>query len=161
MAKWGPENLAKARAPRKQKLTPKERKLAINLVQGMPKTQAMQKAGFSGRVNVKEGDPDSVFQRPHFVKFMRELQDRQIKRLDYSVDNLCARLEFVYLEAIQRHQYGPAVQAALGIAKMMGHLADRTEIEMHIISKPLREPTEVVTLSPEEWQRQFSPRRIN
>ena len=124
MAEWGPtkENLAKARAPRKRKLTPKERKLAINLVRGLPKTQALKKAGYSDR---PAGDPDSIFQRPHFVRFMKELQDRQIKRLDYSVDNLCARLEFVYIEAISHRQYGPAVQAALvGQAKPRDALAD-------------------------------------
>jgi hypothetical protein len=48
----------------------------------------------------------------------------------------------------------------MGIGKMMGHLADKTEIELHILSKPAREPTNEISLSPEEWQRQFTPKRI-
>jgi hypothetical protein len=61
---------------------------------------------------------------------------------------------------MDKSQYGPAVQAIMGIGKMMGHTADRTEIELHILSKPSREPTDVVTLSPEEWQRQFTPKKL-
>jgi hypothetical protein len=61
---------------------------------------------------------------------------------------------------MEKSQYGPAVQAVMGIGKMMGHLADKTEIELHILSKPAREPTDVITLSPEDWQRQFTPKRI-
>ena len=84
-----------------------------------------------------------------------------MERLDYSIDNLCARLERVYFEAMEKSQYNAAVQSVMGIAKLMGHLADKTEIELHILSKPAREPTNELVLTPEEWQRQFTPKRIN
>jgi len=83
-----------------------------------------------------------------------------VERLDYTIDNLCARLEHIAYAALDDRQYAAAVSAVMGIAKMQGHLADRSEIEMHIISKPAREPTREVSLSPEEWQRQFAPKLV-
>ena len=153
---WGPGN--QKRGPKPVALTDRERKLAHGIVAGLTKKAALQKAGYAGNALA---DADSVFNRPRFVRYLKYMRDRQVERLDYSVENLCARLERVHLEAMEHRQYGAAVQAILGIGKMMGHMADRTEIEMHIISKPMREPTHEVTLSPEDWQRQFSPKRIN
>jgi hypothetical protein len=88
---------------------------------------------------------------------LHELHRRQVERLDYSIDNLCARLEHIAYAAIDDRQYGAAVSVITGVAKMMGHLADRSEIEMHIISKPAREPTTTTVLSPAEWQRLLHP----
>jgi len=137
-------------------LTDRERALAQNLVGGMTRKAAFQKAGYAA---VSAGD-DNITEKPRFIRYLDELRRKQVERLDYSIDNLCARLERVYLEAMEKSQYGPAVQAVMGIGKMMGHLADKTEIELHILSKPAREPTNDITLSPEEWQRQFTPKRI-
>jgi hypothetical protein len=61
---------------------------------------------------------------------------------------------------MERFQFGAAANAVMGIGKLMGHLNEKSEIELHILSKPAREPTDIVTLSPEEWQRQFTPKRI-
>jgi len=137
-------------------LSDREMKLAQNLVGGMTRKAAFQKAGYAA---VSVGD-DSIESKPRFVRYIDALRRKQVERLDYSIDNLCARLERVYLEAMEKSQYGPAVQAVMGIGKMMGHLADKTEIELHILSKPAREPTNEISLSPEEWQRQFTPKRI-
>lgn len=137
-------------------LSDREMKLAQNLVGGMTRKAAFQKAGYAGSA-VGE---DTIETRPRFVRYIDALRRKQVERLDYSIDNLCARLERVYLEAMEKSQYGPAVQAVMGIGKMMGHLADKTEIELHILSKPAREPTNEISLSPEEWQRQFTPKRI-
>ena len=160
---WGPHNspgtrtLREKKREKKEVLTDRERILAQGLVGGLTKKAALQKAGYASSALA---DPDSVFVRPRFVRYLDHLRERQVERLDYSIDNLCARLERVYLEAMEVRQYGPAVQAIMGIGKMMGHLADKTEIELHILSKPSREPTNVVTLSPEEWQRQFMPKKL-
>jgi hypothetical protein len=159
---WGPHNSPgvrelRERKRRKDDLTDRERILAQGLVGGLTKKAALQKAGYASTAIT---DPDSVFTRPRFVRYLDHLRARQVERFDYSIDNLCARLERVYLEAMDKSQYGPAVQAIMGIGKMMGHTADRTEIELHILSKPSREPTDVVTLSPEEWQRQFTPKKL-
>jgi hypothetical protein len=159
---WGPHNGSMARskrlAPKKEQLSERERKLAHGLLGGLSRKAAFQKAGYSASA---ASDPDSVLNRPHFVRYMKAAHQRQVDRLDYTVENLAARLEHVYYEALALGQPGAAVQAIMGIAKMMGHLADRTEIEMHIISKPAREPTHELALSPEEWQRQFAPKLIN
>lgn len=159
---FGPHNAHSTRELRARKrekhdvLSDRERLLAQNIVGGMTRKAAFQKAGYAGSA----AGEDTIDTKPRFVRYIDELRKKQVERLDYSIDNLCARLERVYLEAMEKSQYGPAVQAVMGIGKMMGHLADKTEIELHILSKPAREPTEVVTLSPEEWQRQFTPKRI-
>lgn len=155
---WGPHNKPQGKRPPKDTLNDRERKLAQGLVSGLTMKAALQKAGYASSVLASA---DSVITRPRFVRYVDDLRKRQVERLDYSIDNLCARLERVYFEAMEKSQYGPAVQAVMGIGKMMGHLADKTEIELHILSKPSREPTETLTLSPEEWQRQFAPKRIN
>lgn len=158
---WGPHNGAVARGrqrTKKEVLGDRERTLAHALLGGMSRTAAFRKAGYA---NSTVADADSILNRPHFVRYMAAARLRQVERLDYSVDNLCARLEHVYFEALALGQTGSAVQAVLGIGKLMGHMTDRTEVEMHIISKPARETTELVTLSPEEWQRQFAPKRVN
>lgn len=156
---FGAHNLAAARAARtgqrKEVLTDRERILAQGIAGGLSRAAAFRKAGYA------DGRPkDEVLGRPRLVRYLDELRKRQVERLDYSVENLCARLEHIAFSAIDDQQYAAAVSAVMGIAKMMGHLADRTEIEMHIISKPAREPTREITLSPEEWQRQFAPKVI-
>ena len=160
---WGPHNSPGTRELREKKrakadvLSDRERNLALGMVGGLSLKAALQKAGYaSSQLSVA----DSILTKPRFVRYIDELRKKQVERLDYSIDNLCARLERVYLEAMEKSQYGPAVQAVMGIGKMMGHLADKTEIELHILSKPAREPTSEISLSPEEWQRQFTPKRI-
>jgi len=155
---FGPHNKPSRQAAvakqRAAPLTDKERLLAQGLVQGLSMKAAYQKAGYSAvAVNA-----DRITERPRFVKHLDELRKRQIERLDYSIDNLCARLEHIAEAALAKNQFGPAVQAVMGIGKMMGHLADKTEIELHVLSKPSREPTDIVTLSPEEWQEMFAPK---
>jgi hypothetical protein len=160
---WGAHNapdmrtLREKKREKKQELTDRERVLAQGLVGGLTKKAALQKAGYASSTLAVA---DSIFDRPRFVRYIDHLRQRQVERLDYSIDNLCARLERVYFEAMEKSQYNAAVQAVMGIGKMMGHLADKTEIELHILSKPMREPTKDLVLSPEEWQRQFAPKRI-
>ena len=156
---FGPHNLKAAHAapkrPRSDALTDKERVLAQGLVGGLTKAAAFRKAGYATGVR-----QDEVLGRARLVRYLDELRKRQVERLDYSIENLCARLEHIAFAAMDDGQYAAAVSAVMGIGKMMGHLADKTEIEMHIISKPAREPTKEITLSPEEWQRQFAPKVI-
>lgn len=148
--------VAQSRAKRANFLTDRERILADGVLSGLSQTAAMRKAGYATGASASE-----ALNRPRVLKYLNKVRDRQVERLDYTIENLCARLEHIAFCALEDKQYAPAVSAVMGIAKMMGHLADRTEIEMHIISKPAREPTKEVSLSPEEWQRQFAPKVIN
>jgi len=136
-------------------LTDKERLLAQGIVGGLSNIAAARKAGYGNGSRTVE-----ILAKPRILRYINQLRQGQVQRLDYSIDNLCARLEHIAFAALDDRQYAAAVSAVMGIAKMMGHLADRTEIEMHIISKPMREPTREVSLSPEEWQRQFAPKQI-
>jgi Phage terminase, small subunit len=158
---WDANSAAKARAKIRNlnkirdRLTDRERNVCQYLVGGMTQRAAFAKAGYA------QGTAESrVLERPAVIRYIEELRERAITRFDYSIENLCARLEHIAYCALAAGEFAPAVSATMGIAKMMGHLADRTEIEMHIISKPAREPTKEVTLSPEEWQRQFTPKQI-
>lgn len=146
----------KAKASPLHQLSERERTLAHGVLGGLSHKAAMRKAGYADSASASE-----VLGRPRMLAYMRVMHDRSVERLDYTIENLCARLEHIAFCAMADGQYAPAVSAVMGIAKMMGHLADRTEIEMHIISKPAREPTKEVSLTPEEWQRQFAPKAIN
>ena len=139
----------------RDRLTERERNVCLYLVGGMTQKAAFAKAGYAA--STQEG---MVLTRPPVIRFIEELHERAVKRFDYTVENLCARLEHIAFAALEDRQYAAAVSATMGIAKMMGHLADRSEIELHVISKPAREPTKEVSLSPEEWQRQFAPKQI-
>jgi len=162
MPAWTAESAARARAAKlknrnkvRDRLTDRERNVCLYLVGGMTQRAAFAKAGYA------EGTAEfRVLERPAVIQFIEELRERAITRFDYTIENLCARLEHIAFLAMAEREYAPAVSATMGIAKMMGHLADRTEIEMHIISKPAREPTKEISLSPEEWQRQFAPKQI-
>jgi phage terminase small subunit len=150
------ETAARARAARgRGKLTDRERNVCLYLVGGMSQRAAFAKAGYADGIQESR-----VLTRPHVIRFIEELRDRAVKRFDYTIENLCARLEHIAFAAMQDRQYAAAVSATMGIAKMHGHLADRTEIELHVLSKPMREPTKEISLSPEEWQRQFAPKLI-
>lgn len=159
---WGPENVAKARAAKAKNrnkvrdvLTDRERIVAQGIVGGLTQRAAFAKAGYAAGTEEMR-----VLTRPAVIRYIEELRDRSVQRFDYTIENLCARLEHISYAALSEREYTAAISAIMGIAKMMGHLADRSEIELHIISKPAREPTKSVTLSPEEWQRQFAPKQI-
>jgi len=152
------EDQAKARFAarhKKQVMTERERIFTEGVVGGLSSKAALRKAGYGDGMHATE-----ILERPQVIRYINELHKRAVSRLDYTIDNLCARLEHIAYAAMEEKQYAPAVSAIMGIAKMQGHLADRTEIEMHIISKPAREPTNEISLSPEEWQRQFAPKQI-
>jgi hypothetical protein len=140
---------------RRDVLTDRERIVAQGIVGGMTMRAAFAKAGYAAGTS-----ENVVLSRPAVIRYIEELRDRSVKRFDYTIENLCARLEHISFQALDAGEFAPAVSAIMGIAKMMGHLADRTEIELHILSKPAREPTKAISLSPEEWQRQFAPKQI-
>ena len=111
---WGAHNAPDMRTLREKKrakatgdqLTDRERILAQSLVGGMTRKAAFQKAGYAA---VAVGE-DNVTTRPRFVRYVDQLRKKQVERLDYSIDNLCARLERVYMEAMDKNQFGAAVQ---------------------------------------------------
>lgn len=137
--------------------TDRERALARGLVEGLSKAEAFRRAGYSGLSSTQVND---VLARPRVILYIEELRERIVKKFEHTVESLCDTLRMIADRAMADGQFAPAVSAIMGIAKMHGYLADRTEIEMHIISKPAREPTKEITLSPEEWQRQFAPKQI-
>jgi hypothetical protein len=57
------------------------------------------------------------------------------------------------------HQVPAAITAIMSKAKLLGYLVDKSEIELHILNKPSREPIDVTDLSVEEWQERFAPQR--
>src|SRR4030095_6289190 len=145
---WGPENITKARAANRKikgrfKVrdvpSDRERAVAQYLVGGMTQKAAFVKAGYSIGT-----DEYRVLTRPAVVRYIEEVRERAVTRFDYPSETLCARLEHISAAALASGEYAPAISAVMGIAKMMGHLADRTEIEMHIISQPARETTSEV-----------------
>lgn len=127
------------------------------IVEGLSITEAFRRAGYSETSSLQKNE---VLARPRVIRYIEELREHILRKFDYTIENLCDELRAIAQAATLDGQYAPAVSALMGIAKMMGHLADRTEIELHILSKPSREPTKELVLSPEEWQRQFAPKLI-
>lgn len=128
------------------------------IVEGLTITEAFKRAGYSETSSLQKNE---VLARPRVILYIEELRERILQKFDHTIEALCERLDKIAAAAMLDGQYVPAVSAIMGIAKMHGHLADRTEIELHILSKPAREPTKEISLSPEEWQRQFAPKLVN
>lgn len=124
------------------------------IVEGLSVTEAFKRAGYSEASSLQKSE---VLARPRVIRYIEELRERILQKFDYTIEALCNELRSIAEAAKLDGQYAPAVSAIMGIAKMHGYLADKTEIELHILSKPMREPTKEITLTPEEWQRQFAP----
>lgn len=152
-SKWSKENPPPKRHSRPiHALSEQERTLAHGVLGGLSHRAALRKAGYADSASAAE-----ILGRPRMLAYLNEMRFRQVERLDYTIENLCARLEHIAFCALADGQYAPAVSAVCAIAKMMGHMADKHEIEMHFISKPAREPTKETVMTPEAWQRQFAP----
>src|SRR5262245_27881021 len=111
MAKtWGSHNgkaglqAAHARRAREKPLSDRERVLAQGIVGGLSNTAAARKAGYGLGAPTAE-----ILERPRVLKYINELRARAVERLDYTIDNLCARLEHIAYAALDDRQYAAAV----------------------------------------------------
>jgi len=88
---------------------------------------------------------------------IRELQDEQRRRIGVSLDHLLRELNAAYRLGRRNKQAGAMVQASMAKAKLLGFVVDRAEVE-GTMRRPLRTPSEVKTMSLDEWQEKFTPK---
>jgi hypothetical protein len=85
---------------------------------------------------------------------IRELQEEQRKRIGISLDALLRELNAMYRLARRSKQPGAGVQATMAKAKLLGFVVDRAEVE-GTMRRPLKAPSEVKTMTLDEWTEKF------
>jgi hypothetical protein len=138
-------------------LDDRQKALAKYLVSGMSYREAFDAAGYE----TEHPYTSAIIKEPKFLYYVFHLRERMAERTYQSVDLLIKQLDDARLLAMVDRQVSPAIAAIMAKAKLLGYLIDRSEVEMHILNKPSRDPTPVVELSVEEWQNQFGPQRLD
>jgi phage terminase small subunit len=138
---------------------PQHERFAIHIVKGLSQSEAYTKAGFkSSKANVRQNA--SRLMRDDAVRLrVRELQEKQAKRLNVDVDLLVSELNDMLKLAAKVKHPAAGVGAILGKAKLLGLIVEKAEIET-TARRPLREPSEVKKLSLDEWQKKFAPKHL-
>jgi phage terminase small subunit len=127
---------------------------------GMSFRDAYKSAGYTGPFPYgKQAASNSIVHTPEFKHYLFYLREKTAERTHQSVELLIKQLDDARLLAMVDHQVPAAIQAIMSKAKLLGYLVDKSEIELHILNKPSREPIDVTDLSVEEWQERFAPQR--
>lgn len=138
-------------------LSPQQRTVAKLIAAGHSYKDAFAEAGYETEYPYTS----ELLTLPKFRYYLFHLRERMAERTYQSVDLLIKQLDDVRLLAMVDRQVGGAVSAIMAKAKLLGYLVDKSEIEMHILNKPSRDPTPVVELSVDEWMEQFGPRQLD
>lgn len=140
-------------------LNDRQRRLAENIALGMSYREAYRAAGYKGPFPYgKNAESEgSILVTPEFKHYLFSLREKASERTHQSVELLIKQLDDARLLAMVTHQPTAAITAIMGKAKLLGYLIDKSEVEMHILNKPSREPVKTLSLSVDEWQEQFNP----
>ncbi|WP_348628859.1 terminase small subunit [Mesorhizobium sp. M1E.F.Ca.ET.063.01.1.1] len=132
-------------------------RFAQGLAKGLSGKAAYVEAGYRSTGNAAEVGAAKLVRNGKIEARIAELQARQVRRLDVTVESIVAELEEARGAALAHKQLAAAVAASLGKAKLLGLIVDRAEVES-VIRKPMREPGQVEQMSLEEWQQRFTPK---
>lgn len=135
---------------------PREERFAQNLAKGMPQHKAYTEAGFSLKPSANRTDASKKAREPHIAARVKELLERQAKRLDVTIDSLVGELDVMFKLALATKQPAAGVGAIMGKAKLLGLVIDKTETET-TVRRPLRQNGSDKKMSMEEWQKKFAP----
>jgi hypothetical protein len=108
---------------------------------GLTGKGAYIEAGYRSRGHVAEAEASKLLRNSKIRARLAELQARQVKRLDITVENLVDELEQMGRAALANKQITAGVSAIMGKAKLLGLVVDRAEVE-GTLRRPLREPSE-------------------
>lgn len=86
-----------------------------------------------------------------------DLQERNLKRLNVTVDKLVADLDTMFELAKTMKHPAAGVGAVMSKAKLLGLVVDKKEVTT-TTRKPLREPAEATRMSMDEWLKKFAPK---
>lgn len=131
-------------------------RFAQNLATGMAQHAAYTKAGFILKPGGHRTDCSKLAHKPEIEDRVKELLERQAKRLDVTIDTLVAELDLMFKLALATKQPSAGVGATMGKAKLLGLVVDKVETET-TVRRPMRSPGSDKTMSMEEWQKRFAP----
>lgn len=78
-----------------------------------------------------------LFALPHIKARIAELKRHHLMRHDVTVDSITQEYEEIRGKAIEDKQYGPAVSAVTGKAKLHGLVTDKSEIGVNLTVKSI------------------------
>ncbi|MER9936121.1 terminase small subunit [Mesorhizobium sp. M0088] len=139
---------------------PRHERFAQGLAKGLSGKAAYVEAGYRSTGNAAEVGATKLVRNGKIAARVAELQARQVRRLDVTVESIVAELEEARAAALAHKQLAAAVAASLGKAKLLGLIVDRAEVEQ-VQRKPLREPGEAKQMSLEQWQKEFAPKMLD
>ncbi|MDX8483162.1 terminase small subunit [Mesorhizobium sp. VK24D] len=139
---------------------PRHERFAQGLAKGLSGKAAYVEAGYRSTGNAAEVGAAKLVRNDKIAARVAELQARQVRRLDVTVESIVAELEEARAAALDHKQLAAAVAASLGKAKLLGLIVDRAEVES-VIRKPMREPGQVEQMSLEQWQEKFAPKLLD
>lgn len=135
-------------------------RLAQNLASGLPQHEAFTKAGFKMKPSANRSDASKAANKPEVKARVAELLERQAKRLDVSIDTLCAELDVMYKLSLATKQPSAGVGAVMGKAKLLGLIVEKAEVDA-TVRRPMRHPGDDKKMSMDEWQKKFAPPPVN
>lgn len=136
---------------------PRHERFAQALAKGLSGKAAYVEAGFRARDHAAEVEGSKLLRKPEVSARIAELQARQVRRLDVTVETICQELEAARAGAMAARQYSAATAASLGKAKLLGLITDKAEIET-TVRRPMRDPGAVRQMSLQEWEERFKPK---
>ena len=134
---------------------PRHERFAQGIAKGKSQHEAYKYAGFAGTED--SANACKLAQKPNVQARIRELQDKQAKRIGITVDDLLEELQLFANIARSIKQPAAGVGAVLAKAKLLGLITDRVEAGV-TVRKPSREATTKKTMTMDEWAEKYAPR---
>jgi phage terminase small subunit len=142
-------------------LSPKQRLFVLAIVKGATYSEAYKKAGFKSNVPATiHSNASKVLQIPKVKAAIEGARLAAAQRAEITVDTIIERLERAYEVAltVDPPQTSAAVAAAMGQAKVLGLVIDRSQVDV-VHHKPAPFPTKTLELSQAEWLAQFDQKK--
>lgn len=135
----------------------RDERFAQNLAKGMRQGEAYNAAGFVEKASSHRTNASKAAKKPEIAARVKELLERQAKRLDVTVDTLVAELDLMFKLALATKQPAAGVGATMGKAKLLGLVVDKAEVESSTVRRPMRTASDDKKMSMDEWQKKFAP----
>jgi hypothetical protein len=141
--------------PKTVRLDEKQRAFCRNLVKGMTNNQALLAAGY--KPGTAKGDHGAVMQRrPMIKRYLDGLRANQAERLHITMDTIIMDLLDDRTEERQKGNYASSALITMHIAKLLGFVSDKPQMDLTFISLPLNDGGTQTEMTIEEWQAKWS-----
>jgi phage terminase small subunit len=138
-------------------LTGRREKFCRFIVQGQPQQQAYENAGYSCFKGVSVA-ASRLLKSVSVQKRIGELQREAARRAAVTAELILRELEEARLAAMESGQYGAAVAASLGRARVAGLLVDQKQVDI-VYHKPVKEVlSPLLEMDETQWIETYAPR---